>query len=279
VIHEHESLREAAGYGQPIIEYAPSSPAEQDFQALADWLEEHPTRPAVEIEVMAAAAPDESPLRRRGRDPAPESSQAPRPGSGSVAPGDSNGGGRAAELAARVRELVHPEASELVAAGRVDPHRAAHQRSRTPPSVRTAGHLAPGLCATIELPSTDVHPGATMPDDPGQPGDHRLAHLFGARQTAMGVLFVQPGEIGARVSVAGDFNHWSPDATPLRHNPRLNVHEAVVFVPPGRHQYRLVVDGRWRADPFNEQQTINAYDERNSVLMVTGAEAGGTEEA
>ena len=42
VIREHESLREAAGFGQPITEYAPGSEACRDFVLLVDWLEANP---------------------------------------------------------------------------------------------------------------------------------------------------------------------------------------------------------------------------------------------
>ena len=39
-------------------------------------------------------------------------------------------------------------------------------------------------------------------------------------------------------------------------------------MPPGRYCYRLVVDGRWRADPYNAHKQLNEYDELNSVLVV-----------
>ena len=42
VIREHESLREAAGFGQPITEYAPGSEACRDFIVLVDWLDANP---------------------------------------------------------------------------------------------------------------------------------------------------------------------------------------------------------------------------------------------
>ncbi len=41
-IREHESLREAAGFGQPITEYAPGSPACEDFLRLVQWLVANP---------------------------------------------------------------------------------------------------------------------------------------------------------------------------------------------------------------------------------------------
>ena len=38
MIREHDVLREAAGFGQPVTEYAPTSDARKDFEMLADWM-------------------------------------------------------------------------------------------------------------------------------------------------------------------------------------------------------------------------------------------------
>lgn len=38
MIREHDVLREAAGFGQPVTEYAPTSDARKDFECLADWI-------------------------------------------------------------------------------------------------------------------------------------------------------------------------------------------------------------------------------------------------
>ncbi|MHC4108806.1 MAG: AAA family ATPase, partial [Planctomycetota bacterium] len=54
VIREHDLLREAASYGQPIIDFAADSDACDDYEQLAEWLCEHATGPpAVEVEVLA----------------------------------------------------------------------------------------------------------------------------------------------------------------------------------------------------------------------------------
>ncbi len=37
-IREHDVLREAAGFGQPVTEYAPTSDARKDFERLAEWI-------------------------------------------------------------------------------------------------------------------------------------------------------------------------------------------------------------------------------------------------
>ncbi len=75
-----------------------------------------------------------------------------------------------------------------------------------------------------------------------------------------------------RILVAGDFNHWSPTAHPLRYNPQLAVHHALVEIPPGRYQYRLIIDGVWQADPYNANVQANGYGEHNSVLVVPQTE-------
>ena len=51
------------------------------------------------------------------------------------------------------------------------------------------------------------------------------------------------------VFVAGTFNDWKPDATPL-HNHLPNSKWAVTLpLPVGRHEYKFVVDGEWCCEP------------------------------
>ena len=92
--------------------------------------------------------------------------------------------------------------------------------------------------------------------------------LFGVRATAQGILFVQPISCGTSVAIAGDFNRWSAEAGRMKRNDELGVYQICIPVPPGRHQYRLVVDGRWTADPYNPNQTTNPFGELNSVISV-----------
>ena len=39
-------------------------------------------------------------------------------------------------------------------------------------------------------------------------------------------------------------------------------------LPPGRYQYRYVVDGEWREDPVNPDAVSSSIGGRNSVLVV-----------
>jgi chromosome partitioning protein len=65
VIRDHEVLREAASLGQAITEYAPKSSADADFEALADWVFEHPVPTASD-----APSPSPSPLGGHAAPPA-----------------------------------------------------------------------------------------------------------------------------------------------------------------------------------------------------------------
>lgn len=96
------------------------------------------------------------------------------------------------------------------------------------------------------------------------------AAVAGARCTTQGVLFVQPGREGQTIAVAGDFNAWSATSHMLRFNPDLSVYELCVPLPPGRHSYRLVIDGKWTNDPHNPVAQPNPFGELNSIVEVIG---------
>lgn len=96
----------------------------------------------------------------------------------------------------------------------------------------------------------------------------KLAKIYGVRATSQGLLFVQPTNGSQQLFVAGDFNHWNPAATPLRHDENLNVWQACISVPPGRYRYRLVVDGKWVHDPYNSYVESNPFGELNNVVEV-----------
>ncbi len=58
VVRNHEVLREAASFGQPVTEYAPGSDAEVDFQVLAQWLESWRLELQAQGEALAHASLD-----------------------------------------------------------------------------------------------------------------------------------------------------------------------------------------------------------------------------
>ena len=69
------------------------------------------------------------------------------------------------------------------------------------------------------------------------------------------------------VFIAGTFNDWNPNNTPMTAlgNGRWGKDLAL---PPGRYEYRIIVDGQWMCDPAAAEQVSNSYGEFNSVLNV-----------
>jgi chromosome partitioning protein len=236
VIHEDDLVREATSFGQPITEYAPESRACRDYEALADWLEDHAPSPVAEIEVVLRDVP------RQAQPPPPPPDPRDRP-----APP----GGRAAEVARLFRDL--------------------QSRGREGPGGTEAqwggAELGPeGGVATVREPiPEEVGPA---PASPGISPQERARLYYGAHPTPRGVRFMQPGGPEVSICVAGDFNFWSAKSTPLRYDPKVGSHMAVVEIPPGVYQYRLVVNGTWRADPYNAQRRLNEYQEQSSLLIV-----------
>jgi CubicO group peptidase (beta-lactamase class C family) len=68
------------------------------------------------------------------------------------------------------------------------------------------------------------------------------------------------------VFVAGNFNNWNGEELSLERNAGrwLGKFE----LPPGRYQYKLVVDGQWIVDPANEATHKDDSGNVNSVLIV-----------
>jgi hypothetical protein len=71
-----------------------------------------------------------------------------------------------------------------------------------------------------------------------------------------------------QVYVAGSFNNWKPDTTPLAAlgNGRW---KGDLKLGPGRYEYLFVVDGQWRPDPNARETVLNPFGGRNSVVMVS----------
>lgn len=72
------------------------------------------------------------------------------------------------------------------------------------------------------------------------------------------------------VCVAGTFNDWHPTASEMvRMEDGRWLKE--LTLPPGRYEYRLVVDGVWIPDPACPTSAPNSYGGENSILTVSAA--------
>jgi 1,4-alpha-glucan branching enzyme len=89
---------------------------------------------------------------------------------------------------------------------------------------------------------------------------------MGSKQEHVMLELVKPG--AKNVYVAGSFNGWKPESTPLKAagNGRW---VGDLSVKPGRHEYLFVVDGQWLPDPNAKETVQNPFGGTNSVLIVS----------
>ena len=84
--------------------------------------------------------------------------------------------------------------------------------------------------------------------------------------------FVLRAPGASRVSVAGDFNNWDAEATPMRHSGSGDLWIVSVSLPRGVHLYSFVLDGaEWRPDPAAPLAAETSFGGHNSVVVVAGA--------
>jgi 1,4-alpha-glucan branching enzyme len=71
-----------------------------------------------------------------------------------------------------------------------------------------------------------------------------------------------------KVAIAGTFNDWRPEATPM-----IPLGEGrwakELALPPGTYEYCVVVDGTWLADPHAPENVPNPFGGMNSVVKVS----------
>lgn len=72
---------------------------------------------------------------------------------------------------------------------------------------------------------------------------------------------------GSKVFLAGSFNNWDQKATPMTLDGG-SLYTTSVPLPPGRHEYKFIVNGRWQIDEQCKQWVPNKFGSLNSVVEV-----------
>lgn len=263
VIRRDLRLREAASFGQPVREYAPDSTGTADYATLAKWLGELLVGP-----LDAGADTDEADvtvppitakfLAEKGVDRAAERQSV-------ECLEAKTGPNRAEDVARRAQEFLRRVALGKAGTGVQAFGPVAHVTAPTTgapgphepplPDAPVPTVLPKGTLRLVEAEARPVTPAGT-------------ARLLGVRETNQGMLFVQPLSSGQTVSIAGSFNNWSPTSHVMKRNAALGVHELCLRLPAGRFVYRLVIDGQWTADPYNNDCEPNPFGGTNSVCRV-----------
>lgn len=97
--------------------------------------------------------------------------------------------------------------------------------------------------------------------------DEKLNVFYGARQFGNSIRFVTLYPRAEKVQIAGDFNNWKPQQTIMQPG-KDGKWELAMELAPGKYRYRMVVDGQWQQDPYNENAELNPFGEYNSILEV-----------
>jgi chromosome partitioning protein len=260
VVHEHDDLREAVGFGRPVREHAPGSRAAADFMKLTDWLVQAvaaPTAPLVEVDRRTIAAmlgprEDGAPRVVDGGESDDRSGQMRHDAD------DRRGGGRVAELVERMRRTGGRHSDEVLsvtdlADEPVSIDEDGESEPAEPPRLRLVGGEAAATAQTAATVETGPPP-------------------MGVSFVEEGVRFVQPSAGAAEITIEADFGPLFGSGVgtiPMRNDEDRGVFEVTVAIPPGQYEYRLRVDGRATLDPFNLERRSGTDGEVN-LLRVPG---------
>jgi chromosome partitioning protein len=229
VIRLDPDVKEAASFGRPVEDHAPRSMGAEDYGSLCEWIIEH-----AEIERPEPGTDEQTTGARPLNDPA------------LTGVGAASGPGGEAPLS-RAQEMAL-KAATLTA-------------QRPPAPIRRS--LMPQKTVAIELvedPEPEISPRANA---------ENIRHLWGCRGVSGGLLFVQPCAGVRSVAVAGSFNGWNPSEGEMTRRPELGIFERRIDTPPGRYEYRLVIDGVWQCDPYNPARLTNGLGGENNLAVVT----------
>jgi chromosome partitioning protein len=97
--------------------------------------------------------------------------------------------------------------------------------------------------------------------------DERLDDFYGVKQFGRAIKFVTLYPRAKTVQIAGDFNNWQPQQTIMK-SAQNGKWELELALAPGKYRYRMVIDGQWQQDPFNENTELTPFGEYNSILEV-----------
>ncbi|GMU19965.1 MAG: hypothetical protein AMXMBFR13_00660 [Phycisphaerae bacterium] len=125
------------------------------------------------------------------------------------------------------------------------------------------------LATSKPLFETDGPEPVSQHEATPQETQDKIDEIYGTRATKEGVWFVAHAPGAQQVYVAGDFNGWSSQATPMMRNGREDCFHTLLPLQPGRYCYRFVVDGQWKNDAGNTYVESNPFGELNSVVEVS----------
>ena len=87
------------------------------------------------------------------------------------------------------------------------------------------------------------------------------------KSSKRGVRFSLKSPNAKEVFLVGDFNNWDARANPMKLD-EDGLWKIRLIIPPGRYEFKLLVDGKWREGTKKEQTVPNCSGTLNNVLIV-----------
>ncbi len=244
IVSFNTKIKEAASFGQPISEYDPASKGRRDFVALAEEVVGSQTKQQRHEFVNSLADQLESISAT-----ADELLEAAKPSIISI------------DSAKTEPTLPEPSVPEL------------SEDDLTPvEAVALSEFEAPVEIQEIKAQTSEQEQEPVVAEQPSETSesivDTKLAEYYGVTQMSDAAVFVTLYPRAQEVQIAGDFNNWQPEQSPMEKVGESGVWQTKMNLAAGRYRYRLVVDGQWQQDPYNEQTEQNPFGGLNSVLEV-----------
>ena len=92
---------------------------------------------------------------------------------------------------------------------------------------------------------------------------------LGPRQVKEGVAFSYYDPIAKSVQLVGDFSKWEPLEDLMVQEKENKIWKGIIPLKPGTYQYKFIVDGEWRIDPYNTEVTTSDIGVNNSTVEVS----------
>jgi chromosome partitioning protein len=277
IVNFNTKIKEAASFGQPILEYDPASKGRSDFRALADEVISSETMQqrkelvnslSAQLESISSSADEllrstkQSPAAKKPLEAAPPAEKQPvvsLPNPSVPVAVTARGEQSRTTLSKPLpttTSIPSPKPASVVGAT-VSTHVAMVSQTAAKPTV-----------SAQPIKTTVPEPKAEQKTQKHLTTEEKLSDYYGVSQINDAVVFVTLYPRAAKVQIAGDFNNWRPEKAEMSKVGESGVWQAKLKLPPGKHQYRFVVDGQWQQDPYNEKSELNPFGGLNSVIDV-----------
>jgi len=236
IVSFNTKIKEASSFGQSISEYDPSSKGRKDFSALAEEIVGTQTQQQRSEFVNSLADQLESISAT-----ADELLEVAKPHVNDVEPVPVEQPEPAPQEEQEITLAEEPVVLDLEE------------------EIEVHEDQAPEELQAADLPREETSEKSTSA---------KLAEYYGVSQINDAVVFVTLYPRAQNVQIAGDFNNWQPQQHVMEKVGDSGVWQTQMKLDPGRYRYRLVVDGQWQQDPYNELTEANPFGGFNSVIEI-----------